>query len=459
MRRIPLVTSRGRESRLSFASFGFLFVFLPIALAGFALAARQGRTAALGWLIACSFAFYPVEHWPALAGSLAVNALFAHWIRRTEGTSRQSVILAVGVGLNLAAMAVGRSVAAVPPGISFIAFTQIGWLLDQRGAPDRGGSALTYPFLVVFFPHLIAGPILRARDLDTRTLGFRLDDLAPGTVLLLIGLLKKTLLANPLSVLVTPGFTDPGSLGLLPAWGAALAWSFQLYFDFSGYSDMAMGLARLFGLRFPPNFASPYKAQSIIDYWQRWHMTLTQFLVSTVFNPLAMATMRIRRAKVLLLGPLFATMVLAGLWHGATLPYLVFGLMHAVFLAINHAWRTLRPGRAAGGRAAAVGCVALTYLCVLVASVVFRAPSMGIAVTLLEGMIGLHTGGPVMHGALHAVWLACLAGIVWFAPNAQQIVEGQFWRPSLPWAFAAGCAACLGILSLGGTHEFVYFQF
>ena len=447
---------------MSFASFGFLFAFLPVALAGFWLVARYGPTAAMAWLIACSVAFYPVEHWPVLAVSLAGNAVLGRWVRATEGKPAQAIVVALGVGLNLVGMAVGRSLVSVPPGISFIAFTQIGWLLDQRGGVVS--RRLTQPLLVLFFPHLIAGPILRLRDVgeqfaDPATWRPRGDNLAAGSIILLIGLLKKTLLANPLGVIVTPGFADPGALGLLPAWGTALAWSFQLYFDFSGYSDMAIGLARMFGVRLPVNFASPYKAQSVIEYWQRWHMTLTQFLVSTVFNPLALACMRWRRARVVLLAPLVVTMALAGLWHGVSLPYLVFGLLHAAFLAANHAWRALWPGPRPQDWRSVVGRVALTYFCVLLASVIFRAPSLDVAGMLFAGMIGLHEGAPYLHGGLHAVWLAGLGGIVWFMPNTQQILETGLWRPTLPWAVAAGCAATLGVLSLGGTHEFVYFQF
>ena len=454
---------------MSFASFGFLFAFLPMALAGFWLIGRLGPTSAIAWLLVCSVAFYPMEHWPVLAVSLAGNALLGRWVRATEGIPAQAWVLAVGVGLNLMGMAVGRSLESVPPGISFVAFTQIGWLLDQRGigTSERFNSELarfTYPILVLLFPHFIAGPILRLRDVeaqvsDPATWRPSGENLAVGSFILLIGLLKKNLLANPLGVLVTPGFADPGSLGLLPAWGTALAWSFQLYFDFSGYSDMAIGLARMFGLHFPANFASPYKAQSVIDYWQRWHMTLTNFLVSTVFNPLALATMRWRRSRALLLAPLVATMVLAGLWHGVSWPYLVFGLLHAGFLGVNHAWRVLRPGPRPQDWRSVLGRVALTYLCVLVASVIFRAPSLEVAGTLFAGMAGLHAGGPHLHGALHALWLLGLGGIVWFAPNTQQIAEGAIWRPTLPWALVAGSAATLGILSLGGTHEFVYFQF
>ena len=468
---------------MSFASYGFLFGFLPVTLTGFWLASRLGPNAAVVWLIAASLGFYALAAPEAvifLLGSLLGNAVLGRWVRATEGTPGvQARVLVAGVVLNLAGMAVGRSLEAMP-GISFVAFTQIGFLLDQRGRERPPRHA--YPLMILFFPHLIAGPILRLRDVedqfaDPATWCLRGKNLAAGSFILLIGLLKKTLLANPLGIVVTPGFADPASLGTPGAWMAALAWSFQLYFDFSGYSDMAIGLARLFGVRFPENFASPYKAESVIDYWQRWHMTLTRFLMSAVFNPLTMAVMRWRRQRgqptnalaqrtfggfcQMLLAPLTVTMGLAGVWHGASWTYVAFGLLHAAFLGTNHAWRLFRPGVRSREWHAVLGRVGLTYLCVLVGAVVFRAPSLAVAGTLLGGMAGLGGAGvPDAHAALHIVWLAGLGAIVWGMPNRQQIMENAHgWRPTLPWAVAAGCAATLGLLSLGGTHEFVYFQF
>ena len=478
-----------------FNSFGFLLAFLPLTLAGFVAASRRGPDAAVGWLIVSSLAFYFYAN-PAflavLVASLIVNGGLGWAIRATEANpGAQRLILVLGIAVNLAAMAACRSLPTGPLGISFITFTQIGFLLDQRGAEPGMRSALGYCLLVVFFPHLAAGPILRVRDVMGQFVArttWRLsgDNFAAGSALFLIGLLKKTLLAEPLAAIVSPGFTDPSALSLWPAWQTALAWSFQLYFDFSGYSDMATGLARMFGVRFPYNFASPYKSQSVIEYWQRWHMTLTQFLMSTVYNPLAMAVLRWRRAHgwptdraaqrspggfcAMLLAPIGITMGLAGVWHGANPAFLLFGLLHAGFLGVNHAWRLCCPGIRSGAWHAVLGRVTLTYLCVLAGAVVFRAPTLGTAGALLSGMIGLHglpttlipMGGDA-HDMMNMLWLAGLAAIVWGMPNSQQIVDQHDtwlrWRPTLPWAAAAGCGASLGLLSLGGTGEFVYFQF
>ena len=296
-----------------------------------------------------------------------------------------------------------------------------------------------------------------------------------------------------------PGFAHPEALSLFPAWHVALSYSLQLYFDFSGYSDMAIGLARMFNVRFPLNFNSPYKAQSVMGAWQRWHMTLTRYINLYLYDPIALAVTRRRRARglpthraaqatpsgfiAMVLFPTVVTMGLAGIWHGSGLTFLVFGLLHAVYISVNHAWRITHPRARANSpeRLHVVARVALTYLCVLLGAIVFRAPTMGVAFDLLGGMLGLHgmavalpDARAVAHAALDVAWLVMLYAIVWGAPNTQQImrdyapalgriVAGPFpalcWRPTTRWALAFGCAATLGLLSIGGTGEFLYFQF
>ena len=313
------------------------------------------------------------------------------------------------------------------------------------------------------------------------------------------GLLKKSLLADPLSAPVQAGFGHTQAIGFIASWHAVLLYSLQLYFDFSGYSDMAIGLARMFNVRFSLNFNSPYKATGIIDYWQRFHMTLTRYITLYLFNPIAMAITRRRMARErdcsrkatatlggftsLLLLPTMVTMALAGIWHGSGLQYLVFGLVHGAYLAVNHAWRIFGGKHAqADGPTLHVAYVALTYVCVCVALVFFRSPSLSAAADVLRGMLGLHGGWAIVPtadaGAIRAVrelaWLAFLYGIIWFMPNTQQIMAqyepalGRItpgplpwlrWRLSLPCAVAFGFAALIGLLTVGGTSEFLYFQF
>jgi D-alanyl-lipoteichoic acid acyltransferase DltB (MBOAT superfamily) len=313
-----------------------------------------------------------------------------------------------------------------------------------------------------------------------RDQGWRLTaaDLAVGSGFFVVGLVKKTVLADPLGSVVGPAFEDPWGLGVFGAWQAAMAYSLQLYFDFSGYTDMAIGLAWMVGLRFPDNFDQPYRARSVTDYWQRWHMSLTRLLMTTVHGPLTLSVLRWRRrlglrvdarAQATVAGfasmigaPIVVTMVLISLWHGATWPFLVFGLLHAGFLLVNHGWRVWRMP----ALPAVLGVVA-TYLCVLVGAVVFRAETLGQAGALLAGMVGVHGVGdvrPDLSAMVAGLWLAGLYGVVWLAPTTRQFVLGEAsgrfgWRATPGWAVVMGCAACLGLLAAGGTGEFLYFRF
>ncbi len=511
-----------------FTSYVFLFAFLPVALAGFFLAARlAGRRAAATWLIAASFVFY--GWWTpgyvpllalSIAGNYAAGRLLLHWSAHAR---RQSCVLALAIAANLAALiwfkylfwlldlagiASGRAAPLLPLGISFFTFTQILFLVDCRQDMAKHHGALDYVLFVTFFPHLIAGPILHHRDMmpqfaDPATYRFRAGNVLAGLGIFVLGMLKKCLIADPTGVGVGAAFAAPDALTVVAAWHAALAYSMQLYFDFSGYSDMAIGLGLMFNLRLPLNFNSPYKAAGIIAYWQRWHMTLTRTITLLLYNPIALGAARRRASRgqpgasaslggfaALVAVPTVVTMAIAGIWHGAGAQFLVFGLLHAAYLTVNHAWRILRrPSKLAVGAGWHAASVLATYLSVLVASVFFRAPSCGAALSMLAGMTGGHglgplvaRSGPAMAGAwsdaardwAEAAWLAALFGIVWFMPNTQQIfaaaspvldriTPGPFgwlrWRPGVGWAVALGLGAVVAVLSMGGSGEFLYFRF
>jgi D-alanyl-lipoteichoic acid acyltransferase DltB (MBOAT superfamily) len=508
-----------------FTSYIFLFAFLPVALAGFFLAARlAGRRAAGVWLVAASFVFY--GWWnpgcvPLLALSIAGNYGAGRLLTRCTARQRlQSWILGLAVAANLGALVWFKYLAwlldltglslpltqgALPLGISFFTFTQILFLVDCRQDTARHRGPLEYCLFVTFFPHLIAGPILHHRDMmpqfaDPATYRVRAENIAVGVGIFILGMLKKGLIADPTGAGVAAAFAAPDALTVVPAWHAALSYSMQLYFDFSGYSDMAIGLGLMFNLRLPLNFNSPYKAAGIIAYWQRWHMTLTRTITLLLYNPIALSMTRRRASRgqpgarsfggfaAMVTMPTFVTMALAGIWHGAGAQFLVFGLLHAAYLTINHAWRLLRPVRPAG-RAWHAGSVVLTYLCVLVASVFFRAPSVDAALSMLGGMTGWHGLGPLVpqagpaiagawgdaaRNAAEAAWLIALFAIVWCLPNTQQIFESARpvldritpgplgwlrWRPAPGWAVALGVGAVVAVLSMGGSGEFLYFRF
>lgn len=471
---------------MSFSGFPFLLAFLPLFLCGYAVAARWSEATAKDWLILASLVFYSAgaaAFLPLLVGSVCGNLALLHAM---HGSARPDRWAAVGVAVNLAVLAWFKylpSDSAAPLGLSFFTFTQIGCLLHHADGDASPPRARDYVLFAAFFPALLAGPILNPRELlpqFARSVGGRLtaDNLAVGSGFFLIGLLKKTLLADPLSGVVAAGFADPGHLALFPAWQAAASYSLQLYFDFSGYSDMAVGLAWMVGLRFPDNFDRPYRAESVIAYWQRWHMSLTRFLMANVHTPLTLGILRYRRGKGQPTGaaaqrgvggfsamigvPIVATMVMVSLWHGATWPFFLFGLLHAAFLLINYVWRVT-----SGPSVPKVASISLTYLCVLVAAVLFRAESVADAGAMWSGMVGLHGLGaldPDIHAAIAVVWLVGLYAIVWFAPTARQWMQPEPnarcpWRQSPRWAIAMGGAATLGVLAAGGTGEFLYFRF
>ncbi len=511
-----------------FNSYAFVLAFLPLSLGGFFAAARLAGPVAAGcWLVGASLVFY--GWWnpglvPLLLASMAGNYIVARLIARMEAFPRwQTALLGLGIGADIAALIYYKYLASVlgylrahvaidvafadpvlPLGISFFTFTQIGFLIDCRQGLARDRGLLHYALFVTFFPHLIAGPILHHREImpqfaDRPTYRARGENIAVGLGIFLIGLLKKCLFADALSPLAAAGFAYPADLAFFSAWETALAYSLQLYFDFSGYSDMAIGIARMFNLRFPANFNSPYKAESVIDYWQRWHMTLTRYLMLYLYNPVAIRIARRRAASGIganraaqatiggfgmgVLLPTFLTMTLAGVWHGSGVTFLIFGLLHASYLSINHAWRIFRPPAWKPGRGvfSIAGRVSLTYLCVLVGAVMFRATSVADALQILRGMAGLHGVSPalgdarsVLAAARDCALIGTLFVIVWAAPNTQQIMRDYApvlgrasagpvprlaWRPSVGWAVAFGGAGALGLLGIGGTGEFLYFQF
>jgi D-alanyl-lipoteichoic acid acyltransferase DltB (MBOAT superfamily) len=543
-----------------FNSFPFVFVFLPVSLLGFYGFAKAGSLAARLWLVLASFAFYIWWHPPfaaLLLASIVFNYVSSVVIRKLRDQSAQKYFLVFAVGANLFALfyykyafaltswLVGHgagktpwaSGVLLPLGISFFTFTQIGLLLDSKDGAVTDNSVVNYTLFVTFFPHLIAGPILHHKEMmpqfaNAANYRFNSENLARGYSLFIIGMLKKVFLADSLSTVANLGFSSPSSLQFFGAWFAVLCYSLQLYFDFSGYSDMAIGIARMFNIEFPLNFNSPYRASSIIDFWARFHMTLTRYLTLYLYNPLAARAIRKMAARGLPIGrkslakprpfirvvviPITFTMVMAGIWHGAGLQFLIFGVLHAFYLVCNHTWRTFGPKKQTNTKSGdlywleTTFCVALTYIAVVVGEVFFRSSSTPAALTMIAAMSGLHGVnaavpvpfwliaslhplGPwmVAHGWLADAgivngslflrsvgWLALGYTIVYLLPNSQTIT-GLSKDPAPPggmrsgdwiqrlltlefspsWGIAAGILTTLAILEIGAKSEFLYFQF
>jgi len=393
-----------------FHSQPFIFGFLPVSLAGFFLAGRIGGMHwALFWLVAASLGFYAWWNPPfvlLLVGSILVNYGLGQKIFRLAAAWRRHAArhwLIAGISANLFLLGwfkyadfVLHILAPDAPGmflflplaISFFTFQQIMFLVDSYRVERQDAGFLPYAAFVGFFPHLIAGPIVRPREiLPQLTAPFIArpsgEALATGLTLFLLGLSKKLVLADTFGSFADAGFkgvAGGAELTFFEAWYAALSYALQIYFDFSGYSDMAIGLARMLNVEFPPNFDSPYQARSVAEFWRRWHMTLSRFLRDYVYVPLGGNRLGERRRML----NLMLTMLLGGLWHGADWRFVLWGGLHGLYLIIHAAWERRC------WRMPTVPAHALMLVAVVVAWVPFRADSMSAAAGMLAGMAGLH---------------------------------------------------------------------
>jgi alginate O-acetyltransferase complex protein AlgI len=513
-----------------FNSYSFLLLYLPVTVLGFFLAGRLGKASGAAWLAACSLFFYAWwdhRYLVLLVASICVNYLAGSYIAVHSAKAKGRLALTIAIAANLLLLGYykyadfflssSNSVLGtdwpvlgiiLPIGISFFTFTQIAFLADAYAGKVTEYRFIYYVLFVTYFPHLIAGPVLHHKEMMPQfdeDRNYRPDaaNFAIGLTIFTIGLAKKVLIADNLAGYAAPAFapgTDNTPTFFL-AWGGALAYTFQLYFDFSGYSDMAIGLSRIFGVRLPLNFSSPYKSQNIAEFWRRWHMTLSRFLRDYLYIPLGGNRHGSFRRQT----NLIITMLLGGLWHGAGWNFVVWGGLHGGFLVINQFWQKLcrripfslppQLGRFFG--------IALTFLCVVFAWVYFRAPDLSTANRLITGMFGGFGAAipePILSrlGSLRVLvehlgirsylgggtifaetWCWILAGglIVFFAPNTQEIMarfdpalpeegraksspEGRLaWTPERRNAIAMGLLLTLGVLALSRPTEFLYFQF
>jgi D-alanyl-lipoteichoic acid acyltransferase DltB (MBOAT superfamily) len=538
-----------------FNSYEFLFAFLPATLLLFFLAGRVSRDFALGWLIVASLVFYawwrPVNV-PIIAASLAVNFTIARLLQRFAADRSKArlrgVLLAFGIIFNVVYLGyfkytnfllgalndvTGTQFALtqiiLPLGLSFITFQKIAFLIDVNSGRVESFTLRDYLLFVLFFPQLIAGPIVHYREMmpqfHQHPCRFDRRALAVGLTMVCFGLFKKVVLADGLAAFVTPVYLQAthDAVSLFPAWLAAIGFTLQIYFDFSGYSDMAAGIALCFGVRLPLNFYSPLQASSIIDFWTRWHVTLSRFLTAYLYNPMLLAITRRRFARglpglgghkatpgaflQLLAGPLLVTMFISGIWHGAGYLFMVWGLLHGLYLTIDHGWRLLghrlMPDKARyEAMMRPIGFV-ITFLAVVLSMVFFRAPTLRAAMTVLAGMSGLH-GIELPRlvadriGAAHLphfvavadslglkdflqqnLWLLGLLFIALVMPNSIQILRSAdpvlgaqerpantglvlrslSWQPTPAWALFMALLAAAAVMRMGGPSEFLYWQF
>jgi alginate O-acetyltransferase complex protein AlgI len=518
-----------------FNSYIFIFVFLPVVLLGFYLIGRGSHhRIAISWLVGASLFFYGWWN-PAYLGLILLSILFNYSVGFWLGKSPSKITLALGIIINLGTIGyfkyanffidnlniltqtnIHLEQILLPLAISFFTFQQITYLVDAYRGSIKEYDFLHYCLFVTFFPQLIAGPIVHHQEMlpqfrNKLIYTFQASNLAVGITIFMLGLFKKVVFADHIAIPSTAVFSAAESgtvLTFFEAWGGALAYTFQIYFDFSGYSDMAIGLARMFGIMLPLNFYSPYKANSIIEFWRRWHMTLSRFLRDYVYIPLGGN----RKGNTRRLINVFVTMLLGGLWHGAGWTFIIWGGLHGFFLSVNHTWTLILSKyhftSVTHHSTYKIFARLLTFICIVIAWVMFRSESLDGAINMYTGMFGyngislpsslefrlgafgeslkawgitfngIDAFGAIQKGLflLFSLWI-----IVWFFPNttdwlrkdnpalnAEFFINKKSTRSTkASWSYNALFAlllaiitfTCLSYMSSPGESEFLYFQF
>ena len=502
-----------------FNSYPFILLYLPVTLIVFVALRQRGLMKwTFDWLVVASLFFYGWWKWsnlPLLLGSLLFNYAMGTWLSRLDKRRPARAVLTVGLTANLLFLGYfkyanffidnantffgahwGFTHIVLPLGISFYTFQKIAYLVDSYGGLTRGYGFRDFCLFVSFFPQLIAGPIVHHSEMmpqfkkETKQ-GVDWLDINVGMTLFVIGLAKKVLIADQFARWASPVF-NVAQTGVAPgfaaSWVGAVAYSIQIYFDFSGYSDMAIGLGRMFGIKLPLNFNSPYKATNIADFWRRWHMTLSRLLRDYLYIPLGGNRLGTTRRYV----NLMTTMLIGGLWHGAGWTFVFWGGLHGLYLSLYHGWTEWRKHRGlATAPATATGIWfgrVITFLAVLVSWVFFRATTTDGAFKILESMFGAHgfsfaskdiplsTAAWACAVILPAAWifpnshemlarfqpaLEYMAGPskVGLAPTPAWLGNRLQWQPTVGWALWMALLMIISMLCLSRPSEFIYWQF
>ena len=493
-----------------FSSLVFLWYFLPAVF--FLYFITKNLHIRNSVLLTASLFFYAwgePKYVILMLVSIGLNYFFGLWIGRMQSKHRMRLAVTTCVFLNLLllgyfkyfnfAVEIANSLLsrfaggahtlsfreiALPVGISFYTFQALSYVVDvYRGENQAQKNPLNMMLYISFFPQLIAGPIVKYHDIEeqieNRTV--TLEGFSYGVKRFIFGLGKKVILANTFAEVVDAVYAyQAADVSQAMLWLTALLYMLQIYFDFSGYTDMAVGAALMLGLRLPENFAAPYKATGIVDFWRRWHMTLGRWLHDCLYQPLGGS----RHGRVRQYANLLLTMLVCGVWHGAGLTFLLWGALHGLLLLVNHAFRHLLRGSLAE-RVLALPplralCVLVTFLCLTVAWVLFRAGDTGTALHVWQSMFLWSDGHPLpLQQGLEALLpgglleprlllplLAVCAVIVWALPCSQHVMLGRadgsrpwlHWQPNLLWAVALALPALASLLLMQG-HAFLSFRF
>lgn len=516
-----------------FSSPVFLFAFLPITLLGYYLIGKTtNRRLAISWMVIASlvfYGFYNPFHLALILCSIAFNFAIGSALNNNSISAHSRLLLLSGITINLLLLGYFKyanffvdnvnivfqshftiNAIILPLGISFFTIQQIAYLVDIYRERLEKHNFIDYCLFIAFFPKIISGPIVRFNEIMPQIAGIHLPcvtkkNIAIGVTVVVFGLFKKVILADNLGIYADPVFSavEGNQIGFFDAWIGALAYTFQLYFDFSGYCDMAIGIALMFGIRLPLNFYSPYKATSIVDFWRRWHITLSRFIRDYLYIPLGGN----RRGFPRQIFNLLVVMAIAGLWHGAGWTFIIWGTLHGLYLSINHIWRRLtkKSGQLLENHIVwrTALSIFVTFILVTVAWVFFRADTVTTAIDIFLGMIGINglslpvglydmlgVFGPslknigvtfteiITTSPISAfIWIITSLVICWFLPNVQEYMsdfyptldsfreEGEKYYWWMKWSPSFWSAAILGVMAtsvlLGLAHvsEFIYSTF
>ena len=461
-----------------FNSYIFLFAFLPVVLLVYYLINYySAKRLAMMWLLTSSLLFYGWWNFiyvPLLASSVLVNYLLSRRIRDEGRKQRRKMFLTAGLVFNVGLLGVfkysdffidnvniilGSSFGflnlALPLAISFFTLQQVMFLVDTYEGLAKENRFITYAVFVCFFPQLIAGPIVRHSEMMEQFAslgkrGFSSKTFLTAIFMITVGLTKKVVIADSFSVWASEGFGSTETLMFFESWIASLSYTFQLYFDFSGYSDMAVGLGLMFNIRLPINFLSPYASTSVIRFWQRWHITLSSFIFTYLYVPIVRSLPRVSFSYAML--ATLAAMVIAGLWHGAAWTFLVFGLIHGVSIVLNHMWRRSEI------RLPEPVAWLLTFTVINIGFVFFRADSLEHAVGIIGSMMGLNGVG--LGSLLPSLLIGIGFAIVLILPNVDELTKRP-WVIGWPATLATSVMLYLtvSVLEVRSASEFLYFQF
>jgi alginate O-acetyltransferase complex protein AlgI len=458
-----------------FNSFQFIFWFWPVVCIGFyLLCSANNRQGAKVWLLLLSLVFYgwmKAANLLVIVPSILFNWLLSHKIAAEKNARNRKLYLWLALGPNILYLATFKYVNALlgthwefPLGLSFFTVTQVMYLVDCYEQLSPANNLLDHSLFVAFFPYVAAGPLTRSRTIvrqfDSAGNRNRAADIARGLFVFSIGLVKKVIFADSFRRLADAGFLQPTNLSTLEAWIISVAFTLELYFDFSGYSDMAIGVALSLGFEIPENFNSPFRSRSIIEFWQRWHMTLSNFITTYLYTPIVRSFKKVTLAKASV--ATIIAMLIAGVWHGAGWNFAIYGALHGFALAANHYWKKSKL------RMPTLLAWAATFVFVNITLIFFRAPDVGSALSIVRRLIPdpnllsiTAIRAKVRGIELEVMLIPLIAGTIlaFWGKNSGEL--RKTFAPTVRSSFAVASLILVALLFLNSNiaQEFVYFAF